>query len=91
MSVTLADIRAAVRRLGLTGQPVCAHSSLRSFGHVEGGARTVVDAFLAEGCTLMVPTHSYAFSVRPLPHQRPERNGTRYYFPPEEPALRLVA
>src|SRR5688500_10367636 len=86
VSVALADIRSALRRLGLSGQPVCAHSSLRSFGHVEGGARTVVDAFLAERCTLMVPTHSYAFSVRPLPHQRPERNGTRYHFPPDAPA-----
>jgi aminoglycoside N3'-acetyltransferase len=90
MNVTLADITAAVRRLDLSGQPVCAHSSLRSFGHVDGGARTVVDAFLVEGCTLMVPTHSYTFSVRPPPDpdQRPERNGTRYSFPPEEPAQR---
>ena len=86
MSVTIDDIRAAVRRLGLAGQPVCAHSSLRSFGHVEGGARAVVDAFLAEGCTLMVPTFSYAFSVHPLPHQRPERNGTRYRFIPDQAA-----
>src|SRR5688500_17845796 len=88
MTVTRTDITAAIRRVGLSGQAVCAHSSLRSFGHVEGGARTVIDAFLAEGCTHMVPTHSYDFSVRPPldPHQRPERNGTRYFFPPEDTA-----
>jgi aminoglycoside 3-N-acetyltransferase len=45
----------------------------------------VVDGLLAEGCTVMVPTFSYGFSVRPLPHQRPARNGTGYRFPPDEP------
>ena len=83
-SVTTDDIRAAVRRVGLTGQALCVHSSLRSFGHVEGGARAVVDGLLAEGCTVLVPTFSYEFSVRPLPHQRPVRNGTDYDFPAGE-------
>jgi aminoglycoside 3-N-acetyltransferase len=85
VSVTTDDIRAAVRRLGLSGRALCVHSSLRSFGHVEGGARAVVDGLLAEGCTVLVPTFSYDFSVRPLPHQRPLRNGTSYDFPPDEP------
>ena len=83
--VTRAGIRERVRRLQLAGRPVEVHSSLRSFGHVEGGPRTVVDGLLAEGCTVMVPTFSYGFSVRPLPHQRPARNGTGYRFPPDEP------
>jgi aminoglycoside 3-N-acetyltransferase len=50
--------------LGLgAGQIVFVHSSLRSLGHVQGGAETVVDAFLdvlgATG-TLVVPTFTFA-------------------------------
>jgi aminoglycoside 3-N-acetyltransferase len=78
MTVTWQDVRRALRSLGLSGQAVCLHSSLRSFGHVEGGAATVVGAFLEEGCTLLVPTFSSAFEVAPPPHLRFERNGWDY-------------
>lgn len=72
------DIRAAITTLQLQGKPVCAHVSLRSFGHVEGGAQTVIDAFLAQGCTLIVPTFSSAFEVPPPRDGRPQRNGIDY-------------
>ncbi|HVF57466.1 MAG TPA: AAC(3) family N-acetyltransferase [Pyrinomonadaceae bacterium] len=72
------DIRGALRSLGLSGEAVCLHSSLRSFGHVEGGAATVVRAFLDEGCTLLVPTFSSAFEINPPPHLRFKRNGWDY-------------
>ena len=75
--VTGADIRDALRALGLSGHCLCVHSSLRSFGWVEGGAQTVVDAILAEGCTLLVPTFT-EFQVSPPPHLRPARNGWNY-------------
>ena len=78
MTVTGDDIRAAVCALGLTEAPLCVHSSLRSFGRVEGGAETVVEAILAEGCTLLVPSQSYLFAVPPPPGQRPARNGWDY-------------
>lgn len=79
MGVTEQEIRSALRSLDLSGQAVCAHSSLRSFGYVEGGARTVVSAFLAEGCTLLVPTFSSsAFELDPSAHTRFERNGWDY-------------
>ena len=78
MSVTFDNIRAAVRALDLSGQPLCVHSSLRSFGHVEGGAATVIDGLLAEGCTLLVPAQSYLYAVPPPPDQRPPRNGWDY-------------
>jgi aminoglycoside 3-N-acetyltransferase len=82
--VTGAEIRSAIRALGLAGKPVCAHSSLRSFGRVEGGAGTVVDAFLAEGCTLLVPTFSgAAFEAWPDPPDVIERNGWSGPFPAE--------
>ena len=67
MPVTLEDIRIAVIQMGLAGQPLCVHASLRSFGHVEGGAATVVDGLLQQGCTVMVPTHSYSTYYMPPP------------------------
>jgi aminoglycoside 3-N-acetyltransferase len=78
MSVTVDDIRTAVRALDLAGRPLCVHSSLRSFGRVEGGAATVIDGLLAEGCTLLVPAQSYLYAVPPPPEGRPARNGWDY-------------
>lgn len=57
-SVTAAEIQHSVRILGLSGRALCVHASLRSFGRVEGGAPTVVNALLAEGCSVLVPTFS---------------------------------
>jgi len=61
--VTQADIVAGLRALGLQpGDMVQVHSSLSSFGHVEGGPQVVVDALLEvlgpEG-TLMAPTFNH--------------------------------
>lgn len=78
MVVTGQEIRSALRSLGLAGRAACVHSSLRSFGRVEGGAGAVVKAFTDEGCTLLVPTFSSAFEVSPPAHLRFERNGWDY-------------
>ena len=83
MFVGFDDIRAGVRALGVAGQPVCLHASLRSFGIVKGGADAVLDAFLAEGCTVMAPSFSAGYgipgySIPPPMHLRPKRNGTDY-------------
>lgn len=58
--VTKQDIQDALNRLGITvGDIVLVHSSLKSMGHVDGGAETVIKAFLEvltpEG-TLVMPT-----------------------------------
>ena len=80
------QIREAIRSLGLPGLPACVHSSLRSFGHVLGGADTVIDAFLDEGCTLVVPTFSAVmFGVAPPEGMRPARNGIDYDAAVESP------
>mgnify|MGYP000091252874 CR=1 FL=1 len=71
-------LQAALHNRNLAGQAVCVHSSLRSFGRVEGGAPSVVAAFLAEGCTLLVPTFSYTFAVAPPPELQVARNGWDY-------------
>lgn len=60
--VTREDIKTGLRKLGLKrGHNVGVHSSLRSFGYVEGGADTVIDALLEtvgpEG-TVVMPTYS---------------------------------
>jgi aminoglycoside N3'-acetyltransferase len=80
MNVTVKDIRLAIHALDLADQPLCVHSSLRSFGHIEGGAQTLLDSLLAEGCTVLVPTFSDAFSISPPPDpaMRPPRNGWNY-------------
>src|SRR5262245_37114770 len=75
IQVTQVDLQKAIRTLDLSGQVVCVHSSLRSFGQVSGGARAVVQAFLDEGCTLLVPTFSYDYTIAPPPHLQPPRNG----------------
>jgi len=59
-SLTQSDIAAGLRDLGLyAGCNVLVHSSLSSFGHVEGGADSVIDALLevvSESGTVIVPT-----------------------------------
>ena len=60
--VTGSDIRQALQALSLQGATLCVHGSLRAFGAVEGGAQAVVDALVADGRTIMMPTfyyHSY--------------------------------
>src|SRR5262245_43639395 len=87
VTVRLSDIQSAIRQLGLTGQVLCLHSSLRSFGQVTGGAPTVVQAFLNGCCTLLVPAHSYDFAIVPPPELQPARNGWdyRYHDRPQAP------
>ena len=63
------DIARDLTSLGLVGgDTVFVHSSLSSMGHVEGGAETVVDAFVdvlgPEG-TLVVPTFTLARARKP--------------------------
>lgn len=59
-SVVSADIAAALQSLGLKSGDLCVvHSSMKSFGHVEGGAQAVIDSFetvLGETGTLVMPT-----------------------------------
>lgn len=72
------DLQTAIHLLELAGQVVCIHASLRSFGHVAGGAPTVVQTFLHAGCTVLVPTFSYTFALAPPPTLQVARNGWSY-------------
>jgi len=64
------ELRGAIRAAGLSGRPVCAHTSLSSFGFIEGGAAALVDAYLDEGCTLLVPAFVYGTMI-PMPKDCP--------------------
>jgi aminoglycoside N3'-acetyltransferase len=76
--VTQRDIRAALQAFNFSGAAICVHASLRSFGHLVGGAMSVRDAFLKEGCTLLVPSFSWSFAVPPPLDQRIPQNGWDY-------------
>ena len=79
MATTGAELAAVIAELELSGQVVVAHVSLRSFPKVAGGPATLVDAFLAAGCTLVMPTMANdAFAIPAPANDRPRRNGTDY-------------
>lgn len=82
--ITKQQLTAAIRELGLSEQNVCIHSSLRSFGdRLENGPATVAEAFLGEGCTILVPSFSYEYQTAPDPQYMPERNAYPYEEAPE--------
>lgn len=73
-------LKAAIRQLGLSNQEIGLHSSLRSFEDVlEHGPQTLADAFLEEGCTLLVPTFSYDYIETPPPQYHTRQNGGEGY------------
>ncbi|MGI6705735.1 MAG: AAC(3) family N-acetyltransferase [Clostridia bacterium] len=74
------DIKKGIRALSLQGKMVCIHSSFKSFGgHVDGGAKAFLEAFLEEGCTVLVFTCSYMYEIYPPQNLRPKRNGISDY------------
>ena len=79
MNVTRADIIASIESMGLkAGDRVMVHSSLSSIGHVDGGAPTVVEAFLdvlGPTGTLMVPTFTHSGCQYFDPLVTPSLNG----------------
>lgn len=78
MAVTKKDVIESVKKAGLQKKSICVHSSLKSFGEVKGGAKTVVDALLESGCTVMVPSFSFSYAVMPPEEMKFKRNGADY-------------
>ncbi|RJF73540.1 aminoglycoside N(3)-acetyltransferase [Deinococcus cavernae] len=65
------DLDEGLAALGLDGtQHVIVHASLKSFGTLEGGARTVVDTLLARTATLVAPSFTYN-TLMNTPTERP--------------------
>lgn len=81
--MTKTDLTDGFRSLGLgKGMKVMVHSSLSSFGYVEGGADTVIDALmevLTEEGTLMMPSFNHEAPYRAGKiydvHETPTTNG----------------
>ncbi len=74
------DIVSAINTLGISGADVCIHSSMRSFGApLKHGLKGIADAFLERHCTIMVPTFSDIYEVRPIEKYMPEQNGAGDY------------
>ncbi len=66
--VVKSDIVHGLRALGLNSSSVAiVHSSLRSFGHVEGGAYTVCQALLSTGATFLLPAGTWDLTGIPAP------------------------
>jgi aminoglycoside 3-N-acetyltransferase len=82
-SLTRADIISGLRNLGLeAGSGVMVHSSLKSFGWVEGGAKAVIKALievLTPQGTLLMPSFNHNSIV--------DEGGAGYYSPTETPTL----
>jgi len=90
---TQTDLADELRFAGLdAGDVVLVHSSLRSLGYVVGGAQAVVGALLdvlGPTGTLVVPTHSVAWSEPSHWHDLPEswRDTVRQHTPAYHPRL----
>ncbi len=66
MTTRLRDLLLGLRDLKLGDLPVIVHASLKSFGEVEDGAGTVVNALATVFKTVVVPTFTYKTMVTPL-------------------------
>ena len=93
------DLLLGLRGLHLAGAPVIVHSSLKSFGELEGDAGTMVSALAVAFKTVVVPTFTYQTMITPL--TGPENNGITYgtsqdqnrmaaFFTPRTPADPLM-
>ncbi|MBB5232844.1 AAC(3) family N-acetyltransferase [Deinococcus budaensis] len=64
-AVSAADLDEGLASLGLDGsRHVIVHASLRAFGQLDGGARTVVDTLAARAATVVAPAFTYSTLLR---------------------------
>lgn len=70
------DLRHALDRLGLAGRPVIVHASLKNFGTIQGGPRTLIQALASSFSGVIMPTFTYKTMV--TPGVGPPNNGITY-------------
>src|SRR5512138_3245967 len=74
--LTLNKIRACLLELRLLDHPVIVHASVRAFGHIQGGADTLVRALSETTAAVMAPTFTYKTLI--TPEVGPAHNGMSY-------------
>ncbi len=70
------DLKSGLAKLQLSKHLVIAHASLKTFGHIEGGAETMLDALLDSVRGIIMPTFTYKTMLNP--EVGPPRNGITY-------------
>lgn len=70
------DLRHAFDKLGLVGKPVIVHASLKNFGSIQGGPRTLIQALMASFNGVVMPAFTYKTMV--TPGVGPPNNGITY-------------
>ncbi len=73
--IDLLELKTGLAKLGLGKSLVIAHASLKAFGHIEGGAETMLEALLDSVRGVIMPTFTYKTM---LPDVGPPRNGITY-------------
>ena len=63
---SVTDIQNAIDALGLADKTIALHCSMKSFGDFEAGADGLIETFQQAGCTLVVPTFTYACETQPI-------------------------
>jgi aminoglycoside 3-N-acetyltransferase len=81
-AVAQADIERGLRELGVDDACCIVHSSLSSYGRVDGGADAVVDALCGVVATVVVPTFTFSPALAAPADDRPARNGADYAIDP---------
>ena|SRR6185503_10225230 len=74
--LNFAQLKSAFKELKLADRPVIVHSSLKRFGPIECGPKTVIQALLTATHGLIVPTFTYMTMV--TPEVGPPNNGITY-------------
>ncbi|MGE5251837.1 MAG: AAC(3) family N-acetyltransferase [Bacteroidota bacterium] len=74
--LNLTRLRACLLELRLLDHPVIVHASVRAFGHIQGGADTLVRALVETTGGVVVPTFTYKTMI--TPEVGPPNNGITY-------------
>ncbi len=70
------EIKSGLAKLQLSKNPVIAHASLKAFGHIEGGAETMLSALLDSVRGIIMPAFTYKSMLNP--DVGPLKNGITY-------------
>jgi aminoglycoside 3-N-acetyltransferase len=76
LPVSLSDLKTGLAKLGLIKNLVIVHASLKAFGHIEGGAETMLSALLDSVSGIIMPTFTYKTMLNP--EVGPPQNGITY-------------